>query len=83
MTSEDFSSIDIDVTPEQQDLMVEAFVRRSFRPESVCTFDADRSNGVSVSDALYHATFNEFVIDALIAQIAAMETAAPESTQDS
>jgi hypothetical protein len=84
MTQDDFSSIDIEVTPEQQDLMVEAFVRRNLRPESVCTYDTDRSNGTSVGDALYHAVFNEFVIEALLDQIAAQEAADPTTpAQDS
>ena len=84
MTPDDFSIVEIDIAPDQQDLMVEAFARRSLRPESMCTYDADRSDGASVSDALYHAVFNEFVIEALLDQIAAQEAATPtKPAQDS
>lgn len=69
MEDEEFSTIDIEATPEQQDLMVEAYVLSTFRPESVVTYKTDRAAGESVKDALYHAVFNEFAIAALIETI--------------
>lgn len=82
MTPDEFTAIDIEITPERQDLVVETYVRRTLRPESICTFNTDRANGVSVSDALYHAVFNEFVIEAFLDQIASAEAATTTPSQD-
>ena len=69
MEDHEFANIEVSVTDEEQDTLVDLFIRRVMTPESVSVFDAELAAGSSVEHALYRASFNEMVICVLAEQI--------------
>ena len=79
MEDREFANIEVNVTDEEQDALVEAFVRRTMTPESVSVFETEMMAGSTTEHALYRASFNEMVIRVLVEQIEQVKTTDPQA----
>jgi 2-polyprenyl-6-methoxyphenol hydroxylase-like FAD-dependent oxidoreductase len=64
----EFETIDVDITEEQEQMLVSAFVHSRLSPASVSTYDIAVQQG-SFQAALAHAVINEMAIQILTAHI--------------